>query len=43
MAQSNAQQVAKIRSILAELSLQPATPAEAHEMLQLKGANRVAF
>jgi uncharacterized protein (DUF849 family) len=43
MAQSNAQQVAKIRRILEELSLEPATPAEAREMLQLKGADKVAF
>ena len=43
MAQSNAQQVAKIRRILEELSLEPASPAEAREMLQLKGADRVAF
>ena len=43
MAQSNAQQVAKIRRILAELSLEPATPDEARELLQLKGADKVAF
>ena len=43
MAQSNAQQVAKIRRILEELSLEPATPDEAREMLQLKGIDRVAF
>ncbi|MBK1668787.1 3-keto-5-aminohexanoate cleavage protein [Rhodovibrio sodomensis] len=43
LAQSNAQQVAKIRRILEELSLEPATPDEAREMLQLKGADRVAF
>ena len=43
MAQSNAQQVAKIRRILEELSLEPAAPAEAREMLQLKGADRVDF
>jgi uncharacterized protein (DUF849 family) len=43
MAQSNAQQVAKIRRILEELSLETATPTEAREMLQLKGADRVAF
>jgi uncharacterized protein (DUF849 family) len=43
MAQSNAQQVAKIRRILEELSYEPATPAEAREMLQLKGGDRVAF
>ncbi|WP_051432434.1 3-keto-5-aminohexanoate cleavage protein [Rhodovibrio salinarum] len=43
MAQSNAQQVAKIRRILEELSLEPATPTEAREMLQLKGVDQVAF
>jgi uncharacterized protein (DUF849 family) len=43
MAQSNAQQVHKIRRILDELSLEPATPAEARELLALKGADRVAF
>ena len=43
MAQSNAQQVHKIRRILEELSLEPATPAQAREMLGLKGADRVAF
>jgi uncharacterized protein (DUF849 family) len=43
MAQSNAQQVAKIRRILEELSLEPATPDEAREMLQLKGGDRVVF
>ena len=42
-AQSNAQQVAKIRRILEELSLEPATPAEARELLALKGGDRVAF
>jgi uncharacterized protein (DUF849 family) len=36
-------QLAKIRRILAELSLEVATPAEARQMLQLKGANNVAF
>ncbi len=43
LAKSNAEQVAKIRRILEELSLEIATPAEAREMLQLKGGDRVAF
>jgi len=40
LASSNAEQVAKIVRILAELGLEPATPAEAREMLALKGADR---
>ena len=43
MATSNASQVQKIRRILDELGLEIATPAEAREMLALKGANQVAF
>ena len=43
LASSNAQQVAKIRRILDELSLEVATPAETRKLLQLKGADRVAF
>ena len=43
LAKSNAEQVAKIRRILEELSMEIATPAEAREMLQLKGGDRVAF
>jgi len=43
LAKSNAEQVRKIRGILAELSLDIATPAEAREMLKLKGGDRVAF
>ena len=43
LARSNAEQVAKIRRILEELSLDIATPAEARKMLQLKGAANVAF
>jgi uncharacterized protein (DUF849 family) len=41
MASSNAEQVAKIRRILEELSLEIATPAEARAMMHLKGADRV--
>ena len=43
LAQSNAQQVAKMRRILEELSLEIATPAEARDRLALKGGDRVAF
>ena len=43
LAKSNAEQVAKIRRILEELGLEIATPAEAREMLQLKGGDRVGF
>ena len=38
LAESNADQVAKIRRILDELSLEVATPDEARQMLHLKGA-----
>jgi len=43
MASSNAEQVAKIRRILEELSLEIASPAEARQMLKLKGGDRVGF
>jgi uncharacterized protein (DUF849 family) len=43
LAASNAEQVAKIRRILEELSLEIATPAEARAMLHLKGGDRVGF
>ena len=43
MAASNAEQVAKIKRILAEFSLEPATPAEARAMLGLKGGDKVGF
>jgi uncharacterized protein (DUF849 family) len=43
LAQSNADLVAKTVRILRELSLEPATPDEAREMLGLKGAANVAF
>jgi uncharacterized protein (DUF849 family) len=43
LAKSNAEQVAKIRRILEELSLEIATPAEARAMLQLKGGDHVGF
>jgi uncharacterized protein (DUF849 family) len=43
MAPSNAAQVAKIRRILEDLSLEIATPDEAREMLALKGGDQVDF
>jgi uncharacterized protein (DUF849 family) len=43
LAADNAEQVRKIRGILEALSLEVATPAEAREMLALKGAEKVAF
>jgi len=42
-AESNAQQVRKIRHILEELSFEIATPAEAREMLGLKGGDRISL
>jgi len=41
-AESNAQQVRKIRHILEELSFDIATPAEAREMLGLKGGDKIS-
>jgi uncharacterized protein (DUF849 family) len=43
LATSNAEQVAKIKRILNELSLQTASPAEARSMLDLKGSSNVGF
>ncbi len=43
LAESNAQQVAKIRHIVEQLGAEVATPDEAREMLDLKGADRVNF
>jgi uncharacterized protein (DUF849 family) len=40
---SNAQQVAKVRSIIEALGLEPATPAETRALLKLKGAGQVRF
>lgn len=42
-AKSNAEQVAKIKRILEDLSLEIATPAEARQILALKGGDRVKF
>ncbi len=43
LAASNAEQVTTLRSILEQLSLEIATPAEAREILALKGGDNVAF
>ncbi|MGZ3239819.1 MAG: 3-keto-5-aminohexanoate cleavage protein [Burkholderiaceae bacterium] len=43
LSKTNADQVQRIRRILEGLSLGIATPAEAREMLALKGGNNVAF
>jgi uncharacterized protein (DUF849 family) len=43
MAQSNAQQVEKIKRVLAEFSLEIATPEETRTMLGLKGKDNVNF
>jgi uncharacterized protein (DUF849 family) len=43
LAESNADQVAKIKRIVEELSLEVATPEEARRMLALKGGDQVAF
>ncbi|MEL6281679.1 MAG: 3-keto-5-aminohexanoate cleavage protein [Pseudomonadota bacterium] len=43
LAESNAQQVRKIRQVLEGLSIEVATPDEARAMLELKGGDQVAF
>lgn len=43
LAQSNAEQVAKIRRILEELGLEIATPEDTRRILKLKGRDRVGF
>ncbi len=43
LAQSNAEQVQKMRRILDELSLEVATPDEAREILDLKGLDQVGW
>lgn len=43
LAESNAQQVLKIRRIIEELGMTVATPAQARERLALKGAENVKF
>jgi uncharacterized protein (DUF849 family) len=43
LAKSNAELVAKIKRILTELSIETATPAEAREILKLKGKAGTGF
>lgn len=43
LARSNADQVEKAKTMLKGLSLEPATPDEAREILSLKGGDKVAF
>jgi uncharacterized protein (DUF849 family) len=43
LAQSNAQQVSKMRRVIEEVGLQVASPDEARRMLKLKGRDNVAF
>ena len=43
LARSNAEQVRRVRSIVEELGLSPATPDEARDILHLKGADTVSF
>lgn len=43
LAESNAQQVAKIRRVIEELGSEVASPEEAREILGLKGADKVLF
>jgi uncharacterized protein (DUF849 family) len=43
LAESNATQVRRVRSILEGLGLEIATPTEAREILDLKGGDQVEF
>ncbi|MEZ4708251.1 MAG: 3-keto-5-aminohexanoate cleavage protein [Caldilineaceae bacterium] len=43
LAENNAQQVAKIKRVLSELSLETASSEEARQMLRLKGIGQVGF
>lgn len=43
LAESNASQVKRVRELLESLSFEIATPDEAREMLELKGADSVGF
>lgn len=43
LAKSSAEQVTRIRTVLEALNLEVATPAEARNLLGLKGADKVAF
>jgi uncharacterized protein (DUF849 family) len=43
LATSNAEQVTRVRQIIEGLGLEIATPAEAREILNLKGGDQVGF
>ncbi len=43
LAKSNAEQVRKLRTVVETLGFEVATPAEAREMLSLKGGDQVGF
>ena len=43
LAESNAQQVTRVRQILEGLGLEIATPDDAREILSLKGGDKVGF
>jgi uncharacterized protein (DUF849 family) len=43
LAENNAQQVTRVRQIIEGLGLEIATPDDAREILELKGAERVNF
>ena len=43
LAETNAQQVAKVKRIIEDLSMEVASPVEAREMLALKGGDMVNF
>jgi len=43
MAESNAQQVRQVRKIIEGLGLEIASPDDARRILELKGAEKVAF
>ena len=43
LAKSNAEQVRRVRRIVEDMGCEVATPDEAREMLDLKGADQVAF
>jgi uncharacterized protein (DUF849 family) len=43
LAKSNAEQVTLVRQMIEALGLEIATPEDAREILQLKGADKVAF
>jgi uncharacterized protein (DUF849 family) len=43
LAKTNAEQVRKVRDIIGGLGFTAATPAEARQILDLKGADKVGF